>query len=279
MVGAAAAKAALAGLKTESYAFEKTAWPELYYAATPEMKEHNATRCDSQVTTQLRKAFPPIEGRHFWFKGAIDQKLATELYLSAQGFYNHKEGKLIIEYTEGKLRGTTSVPGFHDYVHHPGKHDPAAQLAATAFFSATMLTRATWSKKMWPELYAVYKAAKAVVDPDDSAFEVVCGHMLFCWSRAVCWEYHQDSKEINIKGKTQKVDLSVILELSDSGSSVEFAGNTLGNPEIYEKPGALVAFDSNVWHRSGTKYANTVMVAFFFKLKKKGAEGAAAASS
>ena len=50
MVGAAAAKAALAGLKTEKYVFERTAYPELYHMATPEMAAHNAERCDSQVS-------------------------------------------------------------------------------------------------------------------------------------------------------------------------------------------------------------------------------------
>ena len=71
MVGAAAAKAALAGLKTEKYVFERTAYPELYHMATPEMAAHNAKRCDSQVSAQLRKAFPSREGRHFWFMGAM----------------------------------------------------------------------------------------------------------------------------------------------------------------------------------------------------------------
>ena len=47
MVAQAAAKAALSDLTTEVYAFEKTSWPELYFAATPEMVTHNHARCDS----------------------------------------------------------------------------------------------------------------------------------------------------------------------------------------------------------------------------------------
>ena len=95
-------------------------YPELYHAATPVMAEHNALMCDSQVTAQLRKAFPPREGRHFWFKGAIEPKLATDLYVSANSFYDFKSGTMKVEHTGGKMKGTTTLPGFSTYEHHLG---------------------------------------------------------------------------------------------------------------------------------------------------------------
>ena len=57
MVAAAAARAALAGLKTETYAFDKTAYPELYAPETQDMKEHNRAMCESEGSKQLRKVF------------------------------------------------------------------------------------------------------------------------------------------------------------------------------------------------------------------------------
>ena len=280
ITAATAAKAVVAGLTTEKVAFDKVAYSELYKEATSEMKEDNAKIFAGQVTSELCKAFPHREGQCFFFTGHIDERLATDLYVSATDFYDHKSGALVIKHMEGKSTATTTMPGFSTYVHHLGEHNPIEQQAASVFFTDTFLKKANWAKKMWPELHAVYTAAKKVVDPDDSVFEPVCGHMLFCWSKAVCWQYHQDSKEIYTKGKERRVDLSVILELSGSCSSVEFACNSEGKPVFYEKPGSLVAFDANAWHRSGVKYANTVMIAFFFKLKtKKGEEPAAAGSS
>lgn len=280
ITAATAAKAVVAGLTTEKVAFDKVAYSELYKEATSEMKEENAKIFAGQVTSELCKAFPHREGQCFFFTGHIEEKLATDLYVSATDFYDHKSGALVIKHMEGKSKATTTMPGFSTYEHHLGAHNPTEQQAASVFFTDTFLKKANWAKKMWPELYAVYTAAKKMVDPDDSVFEPVCGHMLFCWSKSVCWQYHQDSNEIRMKGKERRVDLSVILELSGSCSSVEFACNSEGKPVFYEKPGSLVAFDANAWHRSGVKYANTVMIAFFFKLKtKKGEEPAAAGSS
>ena len=157
MVAAAAARAAVAGLATETYAFDKTAYPELYKPAEQHMKEHNRDMCDSEVSKQLRKVFDATcggtrsgQGNHFWFMGAIEKKLATDLYLSANSFYDHKSGTMVVEHTEGKSKGSTTIPGFSTYEHHLGKHDPAEQSAASVFFPGTFFKRVGSARKIWP---------------------------------------------------------------------------------------------------------------------------------
>lgn len=46
---------------------------------------------------------------------------------------------------------------------------------------------------------------------------------------------------------------------------MHFAGDK--ESQVYDKPGALVAFDADLYHRSGVSFANTVKIAFFFKKK------------
>ena len=58
ITAATAAKAEMAGLTTEKLTFERTAYPELYYAATPEMVEHNAWNRAGQPL--IRAAGVPI---------------------------------------------------------------------------------------------------------------------------------------------------------------------------------------------------------------------------
>ena len=91
------------------------------------MVTHNAKICESEVTQELRKAFPHREGRCFFFTGEIDPKVATELYVSAVDYYDHKKSVLIIVGKEGKKRVETTMHGFSTYEKHLGSRETRAQ--------------------------------------------------------------------------------------------------------------------------------------------------------
>ena len=180
------------------------------------------------------------------------------------------------------------------YSNHVGVHDPTATQKATAIIPAQFVTQKAEIK--WPALYKVYDFIRGAIGKP--AFQLLSCNVLFGISKAVAFEYHQDSREHPPK----LVHLSVCCELSDSGSSMRIAGATSnsklrlrisnpspvpifsgtsprlcaagqGGPLEYDKIGTFFAFDSSLWHRSGRASTTTIKICFFFELTEKPVEG------
>jgi hypothetical protein len=118
-------------------------------------------------------------------------------------------------------------------------------------------------RKIWPELYTVYAEVKNIIDSKDE-LKVSSAHLLLCKSKQVAFQNHQDSKEQYTNGKKLKVEVSSVVELSNSKSTMSICGDA--EPLMYHKPGAMKVFDADYWHRSGVSYANTIKIAFFWHM-------------
>jgi hypothetical protein len=74
-----------------------------------------------------------------------------------------------------------------------------------------------------------------------------------------------------------KVDFSTVLELSKSKSTMCIIGDE--KPLQFASPGAMKAFDADLFHRSGVAYSNTIKIAFFWRFIDADDVGEDAASS
>ena len=219
------------------------------------VEENAACKASSVVMKYLNdapsvanKGWAPSTEGGFCLTGYVEKETASGLYKALVNNYNHETCLLTAS------TGTTTFPGFKHYTDALGAADDK-QKAVTAVIQGNYLLKS--GEAEFPELWKVYSEVKDVLGPK---FVLGVGHVLYCNSRSVAFKFHQDHEE-----HKKEVDLSVIIDLAPSKSTMRFAGED----ESVEYPllGSLVAFDAKLWHRSGRNFEDTIKVAFFFTFK------------
>ena len=186
------------------------------------------------------------------FHGFVDPDIASELYADLVEKYNPELGCVSIE-VGGSVK---EFYGFDTYTDHIGEHKPDVQKRVSVVLGKQAMKTATSDK--WPAMKKFINAVKQKLGP---SFDLFVGHILFS-NHQVCFQYHQDNKD-----HKAAVDVSLVCELSASKSTMHIAGDVTSLE--YEVPGSFFVFDSELWHRSGITYANTIKIALFFTLSSK----------
>ena len=277
IIAAGLADAAAAGVdvgEQGGYAMVQDA--EEYEAATQQMIEFNNELAErSEVNQFLAKSDLTPAGHGFG--GHVDEAAAAALYSTCVRYYDRKDEciKIVGETTKGGKKKQEDVffKGFEAYAKHRERKKEEnviarEQRSSTAVVDGTFFIRKgmTGAQGMWPELFAVYEKLKTAIGTE-AAYKIEMAHILFCKSKTVAFDHHQDKGELlGARGTKKDADLSVVMELSSSKSSMKIAEQA---PLVYDKPGAFYAFDSLMWHRSGVAFADTVKIAFFFSKVKQ----------
>lgn len=191
------------------------------------------------------------------FKGQIDPNKARKLHISTVEHWTNESGKLLVPTKQQHGKGTChTFSGFSNYGNVIG--DKEEQKAHTAQIGKRFLNNGE-AKECWPELHEVYEEVQKIVGDE---FCLGLAHVLWNKSKSTIFTGHQDHKEH--QGKD--IELTVCMEMTDTKGTVKF----MGDKEVtYDEPGTLVAFDAELWHRTGVAYVDTMKIVFFFELNDK----------
>ena len=231
-----------------------TTWSQVaathnYKNATSDQLTDNGRISKASEVDKVLRMEKKIEVAGIAFKGAVSSDVALSLFESVIKNYSAEERALVFRDSK---RSDVVFHGFDQYpIHIADEHKPEEQAAHNALIEPSFITNTTGqcAKNVWPELLAVYEEVKTMVD-SKGLFKLASSHLLLCKSTMMCWNYHQDSdgSARHRNGKVKRVDLSVIVELSNSKSDFFIAGAPWALQ--YAAPGAFYAFDSDLWHRS-----------------------------
>ena len=228
-----------------------TATEDMYTEATPVMKTANEEVMRVSAVTEFLKNHPKLTAKGSAFGGQIDPKQARELYINVVQKWSNDTDMLSVPVT----KGVTIFEGFENYPGALGDMD--LQKYSSAVMKQKWLTKGS-CEKLWPELFMVQKEMQ---DMMGDGYVLVRIHLLHFKNLSVCFNFHTDSKEHD----DLTIELSVIMELSDTKSTMQIAGEA---SITYDSAGVLHAFDSRLWHRSGAARTDTIKIAFFFASKK-----------
>lgn len=189
------------------------------------------------------------------FEGAINADVARKLYVSVVNKWSTKSGQLEVDVSVAGKGGSgiTSFPGFTNYPNCLG--DLEHQKTQSAVMNG-MRWIDTHGEQHFPELKNVVDEVKGIFGTEWTLYRL---HFLRHSKKSVLFEYHKDSRE---HAERKPIDMTAIMELSDSGATWGIAG--VENPYLYKKAGTIWAFDSDMWHRSGVAHSHTIKIAFFF---------------
>ena len=226
----------------------------MYAEPTDEMVAHNVKLLKGSNVNEALAYSNGLVNVGGVFEGCVNDKNALNTYCGAMQYHSQKDCALEVKRIFMKKEEVTILQGISGYPTHLGAHDDAAQKKVMTGLPGTFIKNT--SKKMWPELHAIYAEVQEKVG---DSFHLQLGHLLFGWDKHTCFEFHQDTKETSKK----PVHMTVVVELGMSQSSFAVAGATY-DTFVYQKAGSFYAMDSNLWHRSDESYSSTIKLALFF---------------
>ena len=226
----------------------------MYAEPTDEMVAHNVKLLKGSNVNEALAYSNGLVNVGGVFEGCVDDKNALNTYCGAMQYHSQKDCALEVKRIFMKKEEVTILQGIRGYPTHLGAHNDAAQKKVMTGLPGTFIKNT--SKKMWPELHAIYAEVQEKVG---DSFHLQLGHLLFGWDKHTCFEFHQDTKETSKK----PVHMTVVVELGMSQSSFAVAGHQNDSMQ-YQSAGSFYAMDSNLWHRSDESYSNTIKLALFF---------------